>query len=197
LGDLREDFGVVVIGSSPGTASNWEKMAYAEAEVDPQIIGDQAALQIFEAIDHVCWERVTAHVHPYYVTIRHFIRAVGYVGPIYWTEAVKCQGSHGRSTKRSCALGLNDEIEERPGWAIFFVGGAAFEAYDQLNPKLLGNRVVMRLPHPSGRQRTYSWPEILYRISKLPVEKRSIFRDPEKMAQHGVSLMTVDFLENL
>lgn len=132
------------------------------------------------------------------MTLRHFIRVVGYDGPIYWTEAVKCQGSHGRAAKRSCAGGLNQEIEERPGWAVFFVGGVAFEAFDQLDSQLLVNRVVMRLPHPSGRQRTYSWPEILYNLSGLTVEKREMLREPVKIKQQqDVPLMTIDWLKTL
>lgn len=131
--------GCIVIGQNPGPASARE-MSRLEN-------GTYRDLVEFFSQD--------ACGHLYHRRVRSVVTRLGFDGPLYWTDLVKCQSLPGAvlplQTLRVCSSRyLRAEVTLLPGaWPIFAVGLATFERVALVFPE----RTVLGLPHPSGRNR--------------------------------------------
>lgn len=140
--------GTIVIGLNPGPASRWECEAFRRDEAEPQV-------------DRRNWRRVTRLTHPYYAATRALLWAMGRRGPIWWTEAVKCQ-SPGKAPNtrrpappppeliRACAsMHLAGELAplELKSWPIVAVHRGAPLALAVMDRALWRAKRVIRVPH--------------------------------------------------
>lgn len=110
-----DDSGVIIIGQNPGTYHPYLGL--------PQFQGCSGKEQ-FTAADMQAFESFASLYHPYYVGLRKLIRLLGYSGPIWWTETVKCQGPATDDQAMSCATThLSKELDVLPqDWPILVVG---------------------------------------------------------------------------
>lgn len=127
--------GWVVVGLNPGKASKRERNAILSGSCPAEY-----------------WTDYVKDVHGYYTRIRECIRAVSPVGPIIWTELVKCQSEPSMalppSTVRTCFYRhLRRELKAYPAnWIVVAVGKVAFSHL------VLGesSRAVIGITHPTG-----------------------------------------------
>ena len=91
--------------------------------------------------------------HFYYKRLRNFVRSIDILGPILWTELVKCESTIKNvklplQTFRICVeKHLRYELESFPiNWPIVAVGKEAFIAISYLYPR----HIVIGVPHPTS-----------------------------------------------
>lgn len=129
--------GCVIVGINPGTASMQEMDFYLQ--------NGPTYLSVVNYWKH--------KYPPYYKLLRDFIRNANLIGPILWTELVKCQSdkaepSPSLQTFRTCVSRfLNDELKlVPPDWPLIAVGRESYKALAYIYPK----RIVIGVPHPTS-----------------------------------------------
>jgi hypothetical protein len=148
--------GVIIVGQNPGQAATWEVQYYRNAkDIGTALQGDVKA-----------WDTVNRRYHPYYVTIRGILEAIQWHGPIWWTEAVKCQGTVNSrlfnscvNTFLECEIRALDATSAKP-WPIILVGTSwASMAVTALQNVLQGpgqaQRPILAISHPSQWRGAY------------------------------------------
>jgi len=100
------------------------------------------------------WSKGQPDRHRYHIQTKRFLHCAGPMGPILWTEPVKCEKPPGMrrdppfSTYRSCVSRyLASEVAAVPvNWPIVALGCKACELATILFPA----RRVIGIPHPTG-----------------------------------------------
>jgi hypothetical protein len=141
-GEIGSNVGTVVCGLNPGAASQREKDFILNGG------GTYSALAAF-------WSSIQNI--PYFDRPRRLIRGLGRMGPILWTDLVKCENEssevelsfrHHSFTFRHCTSKfLSREIALiPPDWLIVCVGWEAYRGITYMFPE----RPTLGVPHPSG-----------------------------------------------
>ena len=125
--------GAIVVGVNPGRATEKERNYYVVRHSTYA-----ATVEWFENEGNT-----HGREHPYYVHLRHLLRAIGLGGPIVWTELAKCESAKGVAsvplqTFRRCSgsfLQRELAIPQIQKWPLFGVGLEAFKALAYLFPR--------------------------------------------------------------
>ncbi len=139
--DHREENerGVVVIGINPGRSQRPERDYYIEN-------GNYAGIVNY-------WQEHLAENNFYFQEMRDFVNALGRLGPILWTEIIKCETASDINTPdiplqtyRTCIENyLRNEINHVPdNWLIITAGALAYNAAALSFP----DRKILGAPHP-------------------------------------------------
>jgi hypothetical protein len=132
--------GTVIVGINPGKSKLHEQEYYKRNFCSYQSV-----------IDYYFEEGLKDH--KYYVYLRDFVNCLGRLGPILWTELVKCENKQ-RNTKpplqtfRYCTNKfLNREIKAVPdSWLLVAAGKEAYKALVYIYPQ----RPLIGIPHPTS-----------------------------------------------
>jgi len=141
-GESDSGLGTLVCGLNPGTASDEEKQFFLEHD------GNYSAQTEF-------WKSTPGNL--YFKRPRKFVRDLGRIGPILWTDLVKCENESKEvklvfrqhpSTFRHCTSKfLSKEINIVPqSWLIICLGCEAYRGITYMFP----NRPTLGIPHPTG-----------------------------------------------
>lgn len=144
---------MIVCGMNPSKAKKPEIAAYRQ---------EGASYPVVLAF----WNQHLSSI-PYFSRTRRFVRALGYSGPILWTDVAKCERSNPSTpisfathpqTFRVCASSyLTNEIKVCPEtWPLIENGKDAFTALSYLFP----SRRVIGIAHSTGAYSRFSrmWP---------------------------------------
>lgn len=135
--------GSVIVGINPGKSNKREKEYYIENGIT------------YDSIVSYWMKKISGK--KYYKWPRILANNLGLVGPILWTEMVKCESKdvaqpmtfrNYPQTFRTCTDSfLCNELELIPSsWPIFALGTVAYSALGFLFP----NRTIIGIPHPTG-----------------------------------------------
>lgn len=135
--------GCVIVGINPGISNENERQVYLTQKKDQG--------NLYESVLNY-WDK-SISTKPYYVRLRNFVRDIDLMGPILWTELVKCENKNkGDSpplqTFRNCIdKYLNEELKYIPlEWPIIAVGDKSFKAVSYM----YRNRNIIGVPHPTA-----------------------------------------------
>ena len=100
------------------------------------------------------WFHERGLTHPYYARLRRLVGAIGFLGPILWTELAKCENNEATpgmlplQTFRTCTSAfLQREVSVLPAdWVLIAVGAEAYKGLAYRFPE----RSVIGVPHPAG-----------------------------------------------
>lgn len=147
--------GVIVVGMNPGDADDNEREVIRK-HADRKN-GPLARALYSEFVSNILPK------HPYYTRVRGAVRALGYPGPILWTEAVKCSSvERGSLSIRTCTATfrtcgnkwLRRELDlAPPEWPVVAVGRDAFTAAALMLP----GRRVLGIPHATAARSPAFW----------------------------------------
>lgn len=132
--------GTIVIGLNPGPASTWECRSFRNDAAEPQV-------------DRMNWSTATRRTHAYYSATRALLRAMGRRGPIWWTEAVKCQtpksGKPIYPIEACVGKHLRRELAKPllRSWPIVVVHQKAVDVFRYLDKQLWEHRRILVVPH--------------------------------------------------
>lgn len=140
------DKGIVIVGINPGSAGAEERKACSD-------------LKYGESLYQRWSDHFSEHIltELYYTRLREVANNFGRLGPILWTEIVKCQSKKGNNEKykhfslqdsRVCIDDyLMKELEGIPtDWPILAAGKEPYKALSYLFRK----RKIIGVPHPKG-----------------------------------------------
>lgn len=159
--------GAVVIGLNPGKSAEREQRHYRDAGSS------------YESV--LAWWSHAGSQHKYYKRLRRFLDAIGFDGPILWTELVKCESERGLrlpvQTLRMCTGEyLQSEVDAVPDdWTLFAIGRVAFTATAYRFPR----RTVLGVPHPTGSYGHFDRMLAMTMIVHLCVEQAGASRTAE------------------
>lgn len=135
--DLKN--GCVIVGINPGHCKPDEREYY---------LGNGIS---YDSILEYWRQRISGC--KYYMALRKFGEELGLIGPILWTELVKCENKQGLRelplrTFRTCTMKyLSQELDIAPAdWPLIAVGKEVYHALAYLYPK----RILIGIPHPTG-----------------------------------------------
>jgi hypothetical protein len=149
---LEEGFGpsgVIVCGMNPGNAPPHEIEFFKSKGTSYSSL-------------YECWKSRFMNI-PYFSRMRKLVRALGYDGPILWTNVAKCEKRDDSErmsfdlyphTFRFCASTyMAEEIKNVPdSWLLMANGKDAFVALSYLFP----NRKLIGVPHSTGAYPQFS-----------------------------------------
>jgi hypothetical protein len=136
----KEDgVGCVIVGLNPGQSDEKEHRFY----IDNGASYENSLRYWKDRIQNL----------PYYVRLRNIANEFGFLGPILWTELVKCENS--TKGKNLCVETIRDDINKylfreidviSEEWPLIGVGRRAYEILSYSFPK----RFIIGLPHVTG-----------------------------------------------
>jgi len=80
VNNRKKSRGAIIVGINPGHAKEWERREFRS---DPT----------YDALLD-CWNK--NEIHPYRRRLSHFIKEMGFSGPILWTNLAKCETEKNR-----------------------------------------------------------------------------------------------------
>ncbi len=160
---MRSDDGVVIVGMNPGAAGDDESNIVRDSAKEHD---EAAAEEINGRIATALYAHFEKNILPenrYYKLAREAVSALGFSGPIFWTEAVKCSSTSRGSlsvtattaTFATCgSIWLRRELEFVPtAWPLITVGRDAFVAACLLAT----DRRILGLPHVTAARSPAFW----------------------------------------
>lgn len=141
-----EGRGVLVAGVNPGRSTVAERAFYLSQGGS------------YQAVEQYWQEKIRRS--PYYTRLRRLVSALGFSGPILWSDLAKCENAIAApdlppiQTLRQCSERfLRAEVAALPPeWPLVGVGAEGFKALAYSYP----TRVVIGVPHPADARGWFS-----------------------------------------
>jgi hypothetical protein len=142
--DRVGDKGIIVVGMNPGRMQKDDK-EYRDILKD--VASYKNYVKAFE--DNILYK------HPYFERTRKVLDILGFVGPIIWTEIVKCQskenGKLSFSAIRNCVHRFLKKEIDLIDYPLLALGDKSYNTCLLIFPE----RKIIGCPHPSGANSSF------------------------------------------